>query len=286
MRSLQLLPVLALAGLAGSGCHVDFADCTEKAHREARIETAGVKKVVLDTGAGELRIVGRPGATALVAEGEACASSQSRLEDIQIRYERKGDVLHLWTGRDRGTTVHIGWDDEVARLDLNVELPAELPLEVDDGSGNVSIRSVSSLVLDDGSGDLELADLHGDVRIEDGSGSLELLGVDGDVVLEDDSGEVRVTGVKGKVTLEDGSGNVSVSQVGGNVEVREDGSGDLDIFGIGQGVRVRSDGSGDISIRDVTGDVTVEDDGSGTIEVKGVTGQVSIPEDKRRRDRR
>lgn len=277
--SIYLLP-LAAAAFAGCSVHLG-EECIFKAHREAQIESAGIKWVVIESGGGDLRITGGPGIASIAATGEACAASAARLEEIQIHHELRGDTLHLWTDRDRGERIRIGWDDEVSRMDLSIVLPTTLSLDVDDGSGDTWIKSVYSLVIEDGSGDLELADLRGDVRVEDGSGSLEILGVDGDVEIQDGSGEIEITGVKGEVVLEDGSGGVSIRQVGGSVDIREDGSGNLTIVGISRNVRVRVDGSGDITIKEVSGNVNVEDDGSGVISTVGVVGQVSIPESKR-----
>lgn len=280
MRSSICLLPLAAAAFAGCSVHLG-EECTFRAHREAQIQSAGIKRVVIESAAGDLRITGRPGVASIAASGEACASSAARLDELQIHHELRGDTLHLWTDRDRGEVIRIGWDDESSRMDLSLELPTALSIDVDDGSGDTWIKSVHSLVIEDGSGNLAVADLRGDVRVEDGSGSLEILGVDGDVEVEDGSGEIEITGVKGNVVLQDGSGEVSIRQVGGSVDVREDGSGGLTIVGISRDVRVQVDGSGDIDIRDVSGSVNVEDDGSGVISTEGVTGRVSIPEGKR-----
>lgn len=280
--STAILPLLSLS-LALTGCRVDFApDCSKTAQRQARIELDGVRRIVLDAGAGELRVTGRADTTVLEAEGTACASSEARLEDVQIFHEKRGDVLHLWTDRSQQPEIRIGWVDDTSRLDLTVQVPSNLPIDIEDGSGDALIKSVSTLRLEDGSGELDLADLRGDVTIDDGSGSLIVVGVDGKVTVEDGSGEVEITGVKNDVTVEDGSGDVTIHQIGGAVEITEDGSGDLDITGVGRGVHIVNDGSGNIVLRDVTGDVRVDDDGSGTIETSGVTGEVKIPEGKRK----
>lgn len=277
--SAALSPFLLVALTA---CHVDLAaDCSKTARREARLELAGVSRIVLDAGAGELRVTGRADTTVVTAEGTACASTDSRLEDLQIFHERRGEVLHLWTDRSQEPQIRIGWVDESGRLDLTVKLPSNLPIDIDDGSGEAVIKSVATLRLEDGSGELDLADLRGDVTIEDGSGSLTLVGADGDVTIEDGSGEVAITGVKGDVSVEDGSGDVTIRQVGGAVTITEDGSGEIAITGAGRGVHIRNDGSGSIVLRDITGDVRVDEDGSGTIETSGVTGKVEIPESKR-----
>lgn len=278
------LPGLSLLTVGLLGCHIDLTDhCTDTAHREARIDLTGIHRVVLDAGAGELHVTGRSDGSTLEADGMACASSASTLEDVQIFHEVRGQDLHLWTHKDHGVTVHVGWSNDAARLDLNVQLPSAMPIEIEDGSGDAVIKSVGELSIEDGSGNLDLADLRGNAKIEDGSGDLDIVGVDGHVILDDGSGEIRITGVKGDVRLEDGSGNARIRQVGGQVEITEDGSGDLEIVGASRGVHVRVDGSGNLTIREVTGDVRVDEDGSGDLEVSGVTGEVTIPENKRRR---
>lgn len=268
----RITNLLAFAILAASAlsCTVVIADtCDETAPRSAEIDVEGARRVVIDAGAGSLDVRGVSGATSVLARGEACASSESVLEDIRLVAERRGDTVVVETRFPRN------WNGN-ARLDLEVEVPADLDVVIDDGSGGVTVEGVASLQLDDGSGDVEISNVAGDVGIDDGSGDLELLGIGGDVTIEDGSGDIDVAGVGGEVRLDDGSGNIDVRDCDRDVIVTEDGSGNIRIAGVGGSVIVHEDGSGDIDVSDVRGDFRVDDDGSGGVSHERVDGRVSI----------
>lgn len=265
----RYLGVAILAAFALS-CTVVIADtCDETAPRFAEVDAGGAERVVIDAGAGSLEVRGVPGVTSVQARGEACASTGSALEDVRLVADRRGDTVRIETRFPRD------WNGD-ARLDLEVEVPADLEVVVDDGSGPVVVQGVASLQLDDGSGDVEVSNVAGDLGIDDGSGDLEILGVGGDVTLEDGSGNVDVAGVGGEVRLDDGSGNIDVRDCDRDVIVTEDGSGDIRISGVGGSVIVREDGSGDIDVSDVRGDFRVDDDGSGGVSHERVDGRVTI----------
>ena len=252
------MPKIALSAavlLLLAGCQITLGDwndeCTHTAERSARLDAAGASRVEIDTGAGGLVVRGVDGAAELSVEGTACAYSESVLEDVRLTAVRRGDVLRVATefpDRLRGP----------ARLDLEIELPATLPVYVDDGSGPVEISGVAELEIEDGSGPLVVSDVAGRVRIDDGSG------------------EVEVSRVGGEVRIEDGSGPIRVLGVGGDVVIEDDGSGEIEIRGVDGNVIVEEDGSGSISVRDVRGDFELLRDGSGSVDVD-VDGDVRLP---------
>ena len=264
-----LLATLVSSTLA---CQVVIADdCDRTAPREATLEAAGATRLVIDVGAGSLDVRGVAGATEVRAHGIACASRESILEDIRLVAERRGDTLYIET---RFPELHTG----TALLDLEIEAPDGLEVEIEDGSGSTTVRGVASLSLRDGSGELEVSDVRGSVTIDDGSGEIELLGIGGDVSIEDGSGEIDLRGIGGRIVIEDGSGEIDVRDADGDVIVDDDGSGSIDIAGVGGSVLIREDGSGSIRVEDVRGDFTVERDGSGGISSDNVDGRVSIPD--------
>ena len=231
------VPVLLLPlalGLAGT---VRADDCEHQARREERIDAAGVKTLHVIARAGSLRIEGQANAGAIAVHGTACASRESVLDDIQLKVGRSGASATVeavipdsfnWLGGGQ------------ARLDLVLEVPQGVALDVEDGSGPIEIRHVASAAVRDGSGEMVIEDVAGEVRITDGSGGIEVR----------DAGSVVID--------EDGSGGIEISGVRGNVLVKDD-------------------GSGSISVREVAGDFTVEDDGSGGISHTAVHGRVRIP---------
>ncbi len=234
-------------------------DCDHVADRQETIDVAGASLIVIEARAGSLFVEGKPGLAQVEARGEACTSDEDLLEDIQIVTKRSGDKVRIiaevpeprW--RIGSTTV---------RLDLAIDVPADIPLAIDDSSGEIELRNV------------------GATRIEDSSGEIFAQGVAGDLSIEDGSGAIRVEDVDGNVEIEDGSGEIDVRGVRGSVVIEEDGSGAIDIRDVDYDVTIREDGSGGIEVREIGGDFTVRRDGSGGIDYRGVAGRVDIPDDE------
>lgn len=255
MKTSLRLTSLLLAGAAsllavGSAA----ADCDHKATRSGEAAAAGVKRVVIVAEAGDLVVLGKSGAGKILARGEACASSASQLERIQLETRQSGDTVTITARIDREKDW--GWSDN-AWMDLEIEVPSALEVEIEDGSGDSVLRDLGKVRMEDGSGDVRIQKVAG-LRLVDGSGDIDIDGA-------------------AEIDLEDGSGDILVRNARGNVMIDEDGSGDIDIKDVEGSVTVRDDGSGSIYVADVRGDFTVDSDGSGEIEHKNVDGKVSIP---------
>ena len=249
-----LLTLVAGAGLLIVGAAA-AEDCDHIAPREETLDVSGVELIEIDASAGYLRVVGEDRSSELRIRGEACASSERLLEDVQLVVRRYGSRIRVVAEIPDSL-----WGNSTARLDLNIDLPSNIPLEIDDGSGAMEVRHVASVVIDDGSGAIEIEDVRGDLRIDDGSGAIE------------------VSEVSGEVRIDDGSGEIDLRKVG-SVLIDDDGSGEIEIVGVYGDVMVRSDGSGSISVREVDGDFTVRRDGSGDIQHDAVAGLVNVPDD-------
>lgn len=208
------------------------------ADRRATISTASASRIGIQAHAGSLRIEGRAGLAEVRAHGTARASSRDILESVRIRAERSGSVVTIVVETPERLR-----DREWAALDLVVEVPRELALTVEDGSGDVEIRDVGALELHDGSGGVTIEGLGGSLRLVDGSGELHVSGVRGDVEIEDGSGETIVRDVRGTVRIDDGSGELDVRDVGRDVVLARKGSGDVTVS------RVRGDLRADRSAR-------------------------------------
>ena len=215
-------------------------DAAFTAPREASASTAGARRILVNAGAGSLRIEGKRGLTEVRARGTAYASSRGLLGEIRLVATRRGDVVELRTDipEHRGGD----WDDYHAGIDLVVEVPDSLALDVEDGSGSLEIRNVGTLEVRDGSGEMTIEHVRGSLRITDGSGS------------------IRVDAVRGAV------------------EIPSDGSGMLEIRRVAGSVRVDSKGSGSIDVDDVAGSFTVARKGSGGVTYRNVKGAVQVPE--------
>ena len=232
MKFAAVTLTLVVAAAGSSACMVSLdgfsRSCDVTASRAATLDVGDATRVRVRARAGSLRIEGRPGLGEVRASGTACAGSVDDLERVTLTATRVGTELVIETDTPGRT----------GRLDLVVEIPDSLPLEVRDGSGSVGIYGVASVALRDGSGSIDIDRVAGDVRVVDGSGSIDITAVRGTVVIEDD-----------------GSGSIDITDVGRDVIIEEDGSGSIAVAEVGGGFIVKRDGSGGVRHRSVRGRV-------------------------------
>jgi hypothetical protein len=255
-RKLALALLLAAVSLliVASPAAASDAGCRHEAERRGSIDTSGAARVVINARAGDLDVRPAPGAT-LAAVGKACASTEDALGKIQLRVHRDGQDVVV----DVIVPENIeGFLVQYATLDLGVAVPAALPVELTDSSGDVEVRGLRVTRVRDSSGDVRLRDLQGDVAIDD------------------TSGDIRVEGATGGVRVTDSSGDIVLRNVG-DVDIPSDSSGQIDIEHVAGSVRIEQDSSGDIHIDDVARDVALLSDSSGDVRVDGVKGKVSLP---------
>ena len=243
--------------------HVQHSgECKFEVERRVTLDASATEWLRLRAGAGALAVEGQAGLEQVQAVGRACASEAGYLDDLRVTLERVNDEIVLSAHYpDRS-----GWGNGYARIDLAVEIPLSMPVDLDDSSGSVELAGT------------------GELRIDDSSGSIFARGINGSVSIDDSSGEIDVEDVSGDVRIEDGSGEINVRDVQGSVHIR-DGSGSIDVVEVDQNVVIDEDGSGSIEVRDVLGDFSVLSDGSGSIRHSGVAGAVEIPMKKRERRR-
>ena len=196
--------------------------------RNATVPASGATVLKIDARAGLLRVSGRTDITEVRVRGTARASSKSLLADIKLEAERRGDEVTVRAVMPEMDDC-CGWNRE-ALLDLVIEVPAKLAVDIEDTSGDLTVESVAAKVrIDDKSGNIRVRDT-GDVWIRDTSGGIDIRGVKGSVDIEEDSsGEIEVDDVTGSVHVgRDSSGSIDVSRVGGDFVVDHDGSGSID----------------------------------------------------------
>lgn len=260
MTVLPRLPA-ALAVVLWIASPAPADNCRYEDLLEKTVEAKGATRIRVDAAAGYLRIVGRPGLEEVRVKGTACASKERLLERIHLSAERSGSEVRVEAEVARGG-FHL-FRSGNARLDLDIEVPDSIPLDVNDSSGSIEIDDVAALDVDDSSGEIDIEGVAGKLRVEDSSGSIEVRDVEGDI------------------RLEDSSGSIDLDRIGGSVDIVEDGSGSIEISKVKGSVLIRRDGSGSISVRGIDGDFTVERDGSGSINHRDVGGRVDIPKRKR-----
>lgn len=229
MRSIIVMTMFtaSLAGAAFSGYEEE---------RDLRLDVAGIDAVSIDAGAGSLKVTGVAGlaeirvmATILVPGRDDKSARQIIATDVVLTLEKRGNRAVLKAEFDSNA-----WSfGDSPSIDLVVEMPGNLDLAIDDGSGSLQVSSVSGDVeVEDGSGSITLANVGGQIKIDDGSGSISADGVGGDIYIEDGSGGITVRGVAGSVIIDDGSGSIDVSDVEKDLIIVDDGSGGLDFSDI------------------------------------------------------
>ena len=248
--------------LASFGMQAWAWDCSHEKVIDETLDLSDASELAVQAAAGELKINGRENGDEARIRGRVCASEEEWLEQAGIvteAGERAAIRVYLpdvgnswsWTG------------SRYVYLDLELEVPASLPLDVRDSSGDMRIEGVGALSVRDSSGEIEITDSTGPVTLEDSSGDVELRDIGGDVTVESDS-----------------SGELRGYDIEGTVLVRRDSSGDIHFRDVGEHFIVERDSSGDISADRVGGDFRVLRDGSGDIDADNVTGEVDIPPDK------
>lgn len=272
-----VLPALALPTLA----HAD--NCRFQAPRNANLDLAGVHTLVIQVHHHQVHLQGLhvTGSQAQAGHisGRACAVSADLLPNLQLTQRREGDrlIVEATDRTPRGRTLVL-FGNDYHYLDLQIQAPASLAVEVEVGSGDAAVVDVAALKATVGSGDLDVRGVQGRFEASVNSGDIKARGI-GDAQLGSvGSGDLTIEHVRGAVAVDHvGSGNFSASDVQGDVRIGHIGSGDASAHAIGGSVVVESVGSGDLQVKDVRHDLRVAQLGSGAIEHTGVAGKVTIP---------
>ena len=233
-------------------------NCEHERRLDQVLDLSDSETLAVNAVAGDLEIRAGSGDEAVI-RGTVCVSKEEWLDDVRVTTEG---------GRNAVITVEVpktsGWSitgNSYAYVDLELEVPARMALDVKDSSGDAEISGVAYVKVSDSSGDLEISDISGGVVVKDSSGDIELEDIQGDVTVASDS-----------------SGDIEGDRIEGNVLIEQDSSGGIHFSGVGENFTVERDSSGDIFAEDVGGDFTVLRDGSGSIDARNVNGKVSKPE--------
>ena len=233
--------------------------CKYEKNIDLTLDVSASDLLAISAGAGDLEVTGVSGSDKAVIHGKACASKEKWLEESEV---------HISSGRRAEIDVDLpqadsGWlsfGSNYAWIDLEVRVPEDLALEVNDSSGDIFLSNIAAVELQDSSGDIEIEDARGAVTIRDSSGDIDVDVASGDLTIVSDS-----------------SGDIYASEIDGTVLVEQDSSGDIRISHVSKDVVVERDSSGDITVIDVGGDFRVLKDGSGSIRSDDVAGEVQLP---------
>jgi DUF4097 and DUF4098 domain-containing protein YvlB len=228
-------------------------------------------------GSSDLQLRGVPGLAKIEVRGRACATEESRLAGLTVDQSRASDRVTLTPNQANEQTFGF-FGSNYAYIDLEVRVPANLPIEVRSNSGDANIADISALDFDSHSGDLVLHHVSGDVAVEMHSGDVRADDVGSLEVRRSGSGDVHADNIRGEVKVGHvGSGDLGFDGVGKSVHVESVGSGDLTVNHARGDVEVGSIGSGDINVSDVGGNFVVHKAGSSEIHHRGVKGKVDVP---------
>jgi len=253
MKSATILFLILLPALAWGGTMIEI--------RDLALSAAGIDTLVIHCGAGSLNLQGASGSGKIqisarievenISEGDFRKLVQN---NVRLSLQKLGNkaILQSDIKPPAGRNIEV-------RINLEVELPETINVDITDGSGSINVKELhSSVKIDDDTGSIKISNISGEVRIGDSSGSIAIEEITGNVFVTDGSGSITIESVRGNLNVNDGSGSITIVEIDGNVTV--------------------SDGSGSIDIQDVKKNVfiVIREEGSGIVEVEGAKGKVTI----------
>ena len=214
--------------------------------------------LAITASAGDLDVIGVPGSDQAVIHGRVCVSKESWLGESEV-VTQSGKTAEIAVNLPESNGDWKAFGNNYAWLDLKIEVPQDIALEVKDSSGDMSLRNTAAVQIYDSSGDIEVDKSRGTVSIRDSSGDIDIDESEGDITIEaDSSGDINANGINGTVlVIKDSSGDIHVTDVSENVVVERDSSGDISASGVGGDFRVLKDGSGGIRSRDIMGEIQI-----------------------------
>jgi len=227
---------------------------------EETLDVSNSETLAIAAVAGKLEITGVAGSDQAVVHARACVSKEKWLETAKVETStgKHARITGELTGSGSGFCIGVCYRS----LDMKIEVPESLALEIKDSSGGMWLKNTGPAEIKDSSGEIEIENARGSILINDSSGDIEIDGVAGDVTIESDS-----------------SGGIYGEDIDGAVLVERDSSGDIRFTDVRKDVVVERDSSGSITVADIGGDFRVLKDGSGNIRSSNVKGETELPDD-------
>ena len=243
------------AGVSLTGCiiNVNAAGMPDLDHqqRELTLDSQDLQGLIAETGAGSLEIIGVEGLTQIKLVADIYSNKDSNDNKLILTLEKKANKAKLKADFEQS-----GFNNYSPYIDLKLQVPANLALDIDDGSGAILISKMTADInVKDGSGEL-IINGGNNVSIDDGSGDIEVSKISGNLTIDDGSGAIKVTDIRGNIAIDDGSGNIEVANVQSPVTIT-DGSGDINVFNT-KGLTILAAGSGDVKFNKIDGPVSME----------------------------
>ncbi|GIU15045.1 MULTISPECIES: hypothetical protein [unclassified Shewanella] len=244
-----LLASLITISLSGCIINVNGASTGPLNHqkKQLQMDANDIDTLVAETGAGDLKILGVEGLSQIMVTADIYTYGDI---ESNLSLKQSGSKATLVAEFDSSINFQ-----RSPYIDLTIQVPSSMVLDIDDGSGDIEIKGLSAnITLDDGSGDVWIKGGN-DLNIQDGSGSVEISNTTGKLNLEDGSGSISLSSIGGDTHIDDGSGDLSVENVNGHVVI-DDGSGDINVDNT-LGLSIIESGSGDLSVDNINGSVSM-----------------------------
>ncbi len=249
---------------------------------EQTFEVGESPSLTIDNFTGDVTIrAGEGGVIEVIAVKKA--STSRNLERIELEM----------TERDGGLVIETRKPSALARasVDFEITTPADTRLDLDVGTGDLSVSGLAGGVKAGiGTGNVEATDLAGNVEMEVGTGDVTITGVEIQVDIHCGTGDVDIRGASGPARLDVGTGNIEFEGAPEGDCRFETGTGDIRLklpaelnvkvdLEVGTGsIDVDYDVVGDVSRRDVEGTIGSSDQASveGTIYAHTGTGSIDL----------
>ena len=267
----QFAPLFALLLCLPLSAHA-WDRCSESRELTRQLPSNGIQLLDITARAGDLKIEGSS-RDDIRLTARLCSNEDEALARMDVVDTRDGDTLRI--------SAQIPWgeddfDPRYAYIDLSLQVPEQLLIDLRDSSGDIDIRGAAVRHLQDSSGDIELENGRTDLTLLDTSGEIRIKRHRGSLTITDSSGDMHGEDIQGPVrVLSDSSGDIDFRKISGSVTIDRDSSGDIDLREVAS-VRVGSDSSGNIDVRHARGDVEIDEDSSGNIEVTQVAGNFRV----------
>jgi len=232
MKKLIYLSAIILFVLAANSYAKNELSFTQ----DLSIKTGTLNNFIADVGAGSLVIHGAA-VSEITVKAKIYSEKYDDIADLKavfaskmlLTLENKGksSVLKAMTKKKL-----FSMSSPNISIDLEIIVPQQMNVEVDDGSGYLKVTDIAgSLQIDDGSGSIYISNIGNDIQIDDGSGNIEISDAKGDVHIDDGSGLINIDRVTGDVSIDDGSGSIKINELAGRFKLLDDGSGSIFVNG-------------------------------------------------------
>lgn len=233
--------------VGGKGHHGKTADVT--IDKTLELDATSLTQLSIEAGAGSLNVIGSE--TNVITVIAKIRTDEAK--DYTLTLEKSGTQAQLIAEQKSFGY----WSGTSPYIDLTITIPKSLSLDIDDGSGNISISRINNdIILEDGSGSIEITKINGHIQLTDGSGSIYIENINGNINLDDGSGSLTIKNTTGNIDIEDGSGGMSVHNTSGKVTI-DDGSGDIEVEHAG-GLKIIEAGSGGLKLSNISGEMDID----------------------------